>query len=181
MRTLALLVLTLGSGCGLVEGGGLAETPDSGGSDATLFDVAPHEAGSDTSFPDDAAADVADDAITALDAGTDAPIDAPIDAGPALTITGGSYSLHGPDASACSGSGAPTTFQLVNQRDASVDLVWVNAACLESSYGVVAPLGSHTQGTFVNHVWRIRNDADKAFLAEFVLESGPASYVVTVH
>lgn len=182
MRSFAVLVLALSAGCGLVEGGGLAETPDSGGSDATFFDVAPQEAGSDTSFPDDAAADVADDVITNLDAGTDAPFDAPIEAGPVLTVTGGTYALYGADAGVCSmNGGAGTTFQLLNQRDASVDLVWVDPNCVELPYGVVAPLGSKTQGTYVNHVWRIRNDGDKKFLAEFVLQSGAASYVVTVH
>jgi len=183
MRIPWLVALALITGCELAEGGGLAEAPEAGGSDAAS-EVGSQDASVDTSFPD-AVADSNDDVATNLDAGSDAPADAPVDApaeaGPVLTITGGTYTLRGPDAGVCSANGAATNFQLVNSRDASVDLVWVNYGCVEAPYGVIAPLGTQNQPTFVNHVWRVRNDADKKFLAEFVLQSGAASYTVTVH
>ena len=183
MRGSWLAALALITGCELAEGGGLAEAPEGGGSDATL-DAEPGDASGDASFPD-AVADANDDAVTDLDAGVDAPfdaaLDAPAEAGPVLTFTGGTYVLHGPDAGVCSTNGAGTSFKLINDRDASVDLMWVNYACVEVSYGVIQPLGTTTLGTYVNHVWRVRNDADKSFLAEFVLQSGAASYTVTVH
>lgn len=178
MRIPWLLVLALSAGCELAEGGGLAKPADGAASDVTLESGAA-DADVDTSTSD--ASDEGVDAPWTPDTGVDAPYDAGVDAGPVLTITGGTYTLRGADAGVCSVGGAPTSFQLVNDRDASVDLVWADYTCAEVAYGVVAPLGSKNQGTFVNHVWRIRNDADKKFLAEFVLQSGAANYTVTVH
>jgi hypothetical protein len=177
-------LLALSVGCELAQGGGLAGSPDAGdNADATL-DAEPGDASLETSFPD-APADDGGDANVGSDAAVDAPfdagVDAPFEAGPVLTFSGGTYALHGADAGICSTNGAATSLQLINDRDAAVDLFWVNYGCTEASYGVVQPLGTTTVGTYVNHVWRVRNDSDKKFLAEFVLLNGGASYMVTVH
>lgn len=177
MRRFLLLIIV--AGCGIDESGLLDVTPDSS-PDVSSFD-APFatDAGVDAPIvdatPDTTTVDVA------IDAPPEASIDAGVEAGPILTITGGSYTLLGLDAGLCSQSGnTATSFQLTNDRDASIDLVWVDYSCAEQAYGTFAPLGGKTQGTYVTHVWRIRNDADKAFLAGFVLNSA-STFNVTVH
>jgi hypothetical protein len=173
-----LLVLGALVGCGLDEGG-LLETQDAAMNDG----VAP-----DVSVNDVALVDVAD--ASTVDAPVDAPpdlsvIDAPVDAndggGPILTITGGTYTLLGEDAGVCSmNANTAASFQLVNDHATPVDLVWVDYACAEQPYGTIASNGQKNQNTYVTHVWRVRNDSDKAFLAGFVLGSANA-FTVTVH
>lgn len=176
----AVLGFLLVAGCALDESGLLGGAqPDAG------FDAPSVDGNADAVGTPDAFADALDDAAV-VDAPLDSPtIDAPYDAGadaqPVLTITGGSYALLGLDAGLCSlNANTATSFALTNDRDASIDLVWVDYACNEQPYGTFAPLGGKTQGTYVTHVWRIRNDADKAFLAGFVLDSA-ATYTVAVH
>jgi len=163
-------MVMLASGCSLDDAGLLGELPD---------------AEVDAVVPDSGSADVAVDGPATVDAALDAPAeaeyDAGVEAGPILTITGGSYTLLGLDAGVCSLNGnTATSFQLTNDRDASVDLIWVDYSCNEQPYGVIAPLNTKPQGTYVTHVWRIRNDSDSAFLAEFVLNA-VGTYTVTVH
>ena len=79
-----------------------------------------------------------------------------------------------------SSSTAAINFQLQNDRDASVDLIWVNYQCGEQKYATVAPSGNANQSTYVNHVWRVRNTSDQAFLAEFILTQ-QQTYTVTMH
>ena len=174
MRRL-FVMLGLVSGCALDEGGLL---PGDASYDAA-FDAPTYDASVD------ATTDVVTDAPQATDAVADAPAeaayDAGVEAGPIVTITGGPYTLLGLDAGVCSmNANTPTAFDLTNDRDASVDLIWVNYTCAEQSYGVIAPLGMQPQSTYVTHVWRIRNQADNAFLAEFVLNAA-GTYAVTVH
>src|ERR1700690_385506 len=169
-----MVLLMLASGCALDEAG-LGNEP-SGGLDAASDLDSTSDVITDSTTAD-AIVDAAIDAVA--DAPTEAAYDAGVEAGPILTITGGAYPILDPDAGACSMSGSATTFKLTNDRDAAIDLVWVDYQCNEQPYGVIAPLGQKTQGTYVTHVWRIRNDADKAFLAEFVLNA-VATYTVTV-
>jgi hypothetical protein len=168
-------MLMLVGGCALDESGLL---PGDASYDAA-FDAPTHDATLD------ATPDVATDAPQGTDASTDAPADAAydagVDAGPIITITGGPYTLLGLDAGVCSmNANTPTAFALTNDRDASVDLIWVDYMCAEQPYGVIVPLGVQPQPTFVTHVWRIRNQSDSAFLAEFVLNAA-GTYAVTVY
>jgi hypothetical protein len=170
------IVLGVVSGCALEEGGLL---PGDASYD-TAFDAPTHDATVDAN-----AADAVTDALQATDAVADAPAeatyDAGVEAGPIVTITGGPYTLLGVDAGVCSmNANTPTAFDLTNDRDASVDLIWVNYTCGEQPYGVIVPLGMQPQSTYVTHVWRIRNQAVNAFLAEFVLNAA-GTYAVTVH
>jgi hypothetical protein len=100
---------------------------------------------------------------------------------PALTVTGGSYTLLDSDAGVHSiSSAAGASFTLLNESDASVDLKWVDYSGAEQSYGTVAAGANVNQGTYVTHVWNVRNDADGGFLGGFVLSS-PDAFTVTVH
>jgi hypothetical protein len=160
-------------GCGLDESGMLQAH------DAAVIDV--------VITPDVVATDVAIDVAPPVDAGSDvtiedvAVIDAPVDAGPILTITGGTYTLVDEDAGVCSlTANNAASFQLVNDHSSPVDLVWVDYACAEQPYGTIAVNGQKNQGTYVTHVWRVRNDSDKSFLAGFVLNSANA-FTVTLH
>jgi hypothetical protein len=167
------------AGCGLDESG-LFESQDAAqNGDVVAPDVQTNDVqGSDVVTTNDAGADVIlEQDVTVFDA----PPEATIEAGPILTITGGTYTLLAEDAGVCSmNSNTATSFQLQNDRDAAVDLVWVDFACTENPYGTIAAGGQKTQNTYETHVWRVRNDADKAFLAGFVLSStGP--FTVTVH
>lgn len=163
IATLATLWLL---GCGLDHVG--ASSPS--GSDASIptTDAQPTV---DASEPDATGTDAALDADGPLvDAGG-------LDAGtPAITITGGPY---GTDAGACSGSGAGTSFKLTNQHGTTIDFYWINPSCAELPYGKLNDGANFVQGTYQNHVWRVRNDADKAILGEFVL-TGPGPYDVVV-
>jgi VHL beta domain len=179
MRRAVLFAVLVG--CGIDESGLLDGTE--GGTDGAII--------GDVTVQDGQTNDVTTDVVTGSDAGVDvvqqdvtvvdAPTEAAVDAGPILTITGGSYTLLDLDSGACSqNSNTATTLQLVNGRDASVDLVWVDFACAEQGYGTILPTAQANHGTYVTHVWRVRNDADKAFLAGFVLNSA-STYTVTVH
>ena len=180
-------VIFLASGCALEEVG-LAPGGDEGGAldatfDTSAPDVNPPDAPVDATgdATGDAALDATGDATAdgALDAGIDAPVK---DAGPILEIGPGTYDLLTEDGGVCSGnSGSSIQFQLTNERDASVDLIWVNYQCVEQLYaqvlGGAAPVN---QQTYVNHVWRVRNTADQAFLGEFRLTQA-TTYTVIVH
>jgi hypothetical protein len=172
-----LLILVTLAGCALDENGLFTAQDAAPSSDVVLSDVQAN----DVVTTNDAGADVTQQDVAIADAPAEAAIEAGYDAGPILTITGGTYTLLALDAGACSmNSNTPTSFQLVNDRDAAVDLVWVDYTCNENAYGTIAAGGQKTQGTYETHVWRVRNDADKAFLAGFVLGStGP--FTVTVH
>ncbi len=170
------VTLVLVSGCALDQSGLL---PGDASYDAA-FDAPTYDAATVDATPD-----VATDAPQQTDAVTDAPAeaayDAGVDAGPIVTITGGPYTLLDLDAGVCSmNANTATAFDLTNDRDASVDLIWVDYMCAEQPYGVIAPMGMQPQGTYVTHVWRIRNQTDSAFLAEFVLNAA-GTYAVTVH
>jgi hypothetical protein len=179
--------LSLRSGCAfigfvVVAGCSLDETGLRGQQDGETLDAFDELITTNDASTDATAMDVTTDAHpdVAIDAPPDAPFDAGSEAGPIVTITGGPYTLLDLDAGCSLNSNVATSFVLTNDRDASVDLVWVDFGCAEQPYGTIAPLGMHNQGTYVTHVWRIRNDADKAFLASFVLNSS-ATYSVTVH
>ena len=154
-----------------------------GGPDALDAPVAPPDS-RDAAVPpveDGAGADaVPPEDATGADAPRDAGGDVAFDAGGQLTITGGDYDILGIDSGICSTNGSSISFGISNARAASVDLIWVDFGCGEHGYGTILPGGNHNQQTYVNHVWRVRNHQDSAFLAEFRLTS-QASYVVTVH
>lgn len=101
---------------------------------------------------------------------------------PALTVTGGTYSLpDSEDAGGCSANTGPGAgLTLLNERDASVDLEWVDYGCAEQSYGTAATGASIGVGTYANHVWRVRDDADGGLIGEFVLTAA-GTYTVEVH
>lgn len=170
------------AGCGLEEAGSYEAGDAAPGDDVVVVapdaqaDIVQQDVANDAGV-----IDVVQQDTTVIDAPAEAAVEAGYDAGPILTITGGTYMLLGADAGACSiNSNTPTSFQLLNDRDAAVDLVWVDFSCNETGYGTIAAGGQKNQGTYETHVWRIRNDADKAFLAGFVLGStGP--FTVTVH
>ncbi len=179
MRPL-LLVLLASAACGLEESG-LLESHDSGGPDVATPDVATNDVTSptDSGTPDVVADDSPADVVE-IDANDAAP-DSGYDAGPILTISGGTYQLLALDSGVCSTSGSTAaSFTITNDRDAAIDLVWVDYSCAEQAYGTINPNASKNQGTYVTHVWRVRNDSDKAFLAGFVLNSANA-FSVTVH
>ncbi len=71
-------------------------------------------------------------------------------------------------------------FELQNERDASVDLVWVTYQCDETLYATVTAGNAVNQQTYVDNVWRVRNTSDQSLLGEFSLTQN-ANYVVTVH
>jgi hypothetical protein len=168
--------------------GGLdSSLPDDGIGDVT---PPPNDA---TITPDgapgtDATTDATGDApIPTADAGSDTGIvdatttDALADAGPILTITGGTYDLFDQDAGGCSSNGGNSiNFSMTNLHGSSVDLYWVNFQCGETKYATIANNGVANQQTYVNHVWRVRTTSGQTFLAEFRLTS-QNTYTVTVH
>ena len=165
-------------GCGIDESGLLDEHE-------AASDVGPVEAaGNDVTQSD--AADASPIDVVVVDAppdviAFDAPQEAASDAGPILTITGGSYTLLALDAGACSvSSNQAASFQIVNDRSASIDLYWVDFTCAEKSYGTIQSNGQASLGSYVTHVWRVRNTSDQAFLASFVLNS-PNAYTIDVN
>ena len=165
-------------GCGIDEVGLRGEdeaSSDVGPVEAAGDDVTQSDA-SDASSNDVVVEDVSSDVIA-----FDAPQEADADAGPILTITGGSYTLLGPDAGACSvNSNQAASFQIVNDRTAPIDLYWVDFACAEKTYGTIPSNGQASHTTYVTHVWRVRNSSDQAFLASFVLNS-PNAYTIDVN
>ncbi len=176
--------LLLVAGCSL-DGVGLMGPPGSDGPDSSFVEAGDEGTPPLDAAPDDAPAlDAPDDAPAAVDAGMDdgvADAAPEADAGPALTITGGNYDLLDEDGGVCSGnSGNTVNFQLQNDRDAAVDLIWVNYQCGEQKYGTVPAGGNRTQQTYINHVWRIRNTQDQAFIAQYRL-TGNGAFTVTVH
>jgi len=175
------LLLVIG-GCSLDEIG-LAPFGPGGGMDSSVLDSGGDDSSLNDATTDAVTANDAPDDSTITDAGVvdTGALDTGVDAGPVITITGGTYTLDGVDAGVCSGNnGSSIIFQLQNQRDASVDLIWVNFQCGEQVYATVAPSGSANQQTYVNHVWRVRNSSNQAFLAEFILTQ-QATYTVTMH
>ncbi len=178
MRRLLLVAMLVG--CGIDESG-LLETSDGAPNDVSVLDVgtkdvtvdvASNDAGVDVERQDDAQVDVVV---------VDAPPEATVDAGPILTITGGNYTILDLDSGLCSQtSNTAASLTVANDRDAAVDLVWVNFQCGEQGYGTINSGGQTNVNTYVTHVWRVRNDADKSLLAQFVLNSG-GSFTATVH
>jgi hypothetical protein len=179
-RTALALAILASAGCSLEEIGLMQGTADSGGLDAgdevtppldSGDEVGPNDAADDSST-DDAAGDVVLDTAGGDGAG---------DAGPIITVTGGSYTLDGDDAGVCSSNqGQGIGFTLVNQHGSSVDLIWVDPQCAEHLYATVASGNSVVQGTYINHVWRVRETLGQAFLAEFILTQNK-TYTVTIH
>lgn len=174
-------VLVLVAGCALDENG------------LVSFDGgAPESNAPDTSVVADATDDVTTPASDGgiVDATTDVKsiVDATVDVTPPppppiIAIEGGTYTIDGPDSGACSSSnntGASIELELQNDRDASVDLLWVSYQCDEVFYHTVTPTNNVMQQTYVNHVWRVRDTASQTFLAEFVLTQ-PQTYLVTMH
>jgi len=154
------------------EGGG---SMDSSGGDAPV----------ETAADDVTLADSAGDA-PATDAAEESPIDqsspeALMEAGPIVTITGGSYQTYGPDAGLCSPGGTGNiNFDIFDDRSDAIDLLWVDGTCTERAYGVIQPGQNQNQMTYIGHVWRVRDDVTKALLAEFVL-TAQANYTVTIY
>ncbi|CAN5741671.1 hypothetical protein BH09MYX1_BH09MYX1_31880 [soil metagenome] len=185
MRSAFAGFVLLSVGCGLDQAGLLPIGSEAGvGVDATIDATGAVDAASADVIAADGTTEIPDangspDTGQPLDSGLPV-VDAAPDAGPLVTITGGTYALDPNDAGICSMNGADNTFKLLNQHGAAVELIWVDYQCMEMNYGTVAINGMKTQGTFVNHVWRIRNDSDKAFLAQFRL-TGAGPYTVTVH
>lgn len=73
----------------------------------------------------------------------------------------------------CSMSGPATTWVVTNNRRRPVTLHWVDFACNEARYGEIAPGATYEQGTFVTHVWRVRDSADGHLITEVVLDASP--------
>lgn len=165
LRTLLVAVALAAGGCQLVtDTGGLSEGDADSGAAADA--AAPVSSGSDAS-----PISVTDAAADARDGGPDAPVDAGArgDTGPvvppAMGEDGGT--LPGPPASKCSvDSTIPTTLVIANQSTVTIEIWWVDYACIEHDYGNVDPGGSSTLGTFVTHPWRIRADGTHALLRE---------------
>jgi hypothetical protein len=204
MRAFVFVLSAMIAGCGL-EVEGLVEG-DGGATDARQT-VPPRDGEpSDGKIPPGRDSSSSDAPSPPPDGGADAPRDAlpdgppdspPKDApeeksmmpetGPdaapdgGIDITGGSYTILPTDSGECSTSGTTaTSFTLYNDRTASVDLDWISYSCKETNYGTIAAGGSHPQGTYVTHVWLIRDHASKAALYEFVLDAA-GTYTVTVH
>ena len=143
--------------------------------DSPVFDGPAQDV--DLDAPSDVTPDVPSEADA--DAGIDAGADA--DAGSVLTISGGSYVIYAQGGGGCSPNGSQmASFALTNMRAASVDVYWVDFNCSEVLYLTVMPNGTQQQQTYVDHVWRVRDHGNQAFLAEFILTQ-PASYTIIVH
>jgi len=174
-------MLLLGAGCALDQVG-LA--PDgSAAADASLDATVDAPQEGDAASPKDAS----DDAPL-LDAPADDAADVNVpdaaDAGPILTINGGTYDLLDPDAGLCSPSSSTSIdFQTVDDRDASIDLDWVSfqtSGCNDVFYQTIPSGFSGVQQTYVGHVWRVRDHASQSLLGEFRLTQA-ATYTVMVH
>jgi M6 family metalloprotease-like protein/CSLREA domain-containing protein len=87
-----------------------------------------------------------------------------------LTVTGSSQ--------LCStGGGSSASVQFVNNSSVAVNVYWVNFSCQEVLYRTLQPGASYTQGTFVNHPWRVRNVQTGAVMGEFNT-SGNMTYTI---
>lgn len=73
----------------------------------------------------------------------------------------------------CSMSGPATTWVVTNTRRRPVTLYWVDFACNEARYADIAPGATYQQGTFVTHVWRVRDTGDGHLITEVVLDMAP--------
>jgi hypothetical protein len=73
------------------------------------------------------------------------------------------FETQAPPLTTCSTSGgAVTNITFKNNfTDRTVVTWWVDNSCVERKYATIAPGQSQTQGTFVGHPWRLRDDKGK--------------------
>lgn len=85
----------------------------------------------------------------------------------------------GAPGTACSPStGEAASITFVNATGEAGTVYWVDFQCREVSYGDIPPGGEKGQGTFVGHIWRLRNSAGQ-FRGEVVVEGpGPVEFGV---
>jgi hypothetical protein len=100
--------------------------------------------------------------------------------GGTLSIAGGPCMIYPPDATPCSNySMTMATFEIYDNRDASVDLTEINSSCQPVPSGTVMTDVPLLVTTYDKTVWQVQDHADKTVLGTFVLE-GNDSYSVTV-
>ncbi len=54
-------------------------------------------------------------------------------------------------------TGEETSIRFVNETDAPLELVWIDAAARPTTYGKVEPKAAHDQHTFAGHLWMVKN------------------------
>ena len=70
------------------------------------------------------------------------------------------------------------TFTVINATADTVELLWRNGSCQEAFYQTLRPGVSVTQGTYVGHVWVVRDDSGRARAWFVVEEPGPSTVEV---
>lgn len=176
-----LLFVPCAAGCGSSGGGPLL---GDGGGDGAFDDGTTH----DHTEPED---HNGPDTMPPTEGSTpDSPLDTGVkggcslnDAGPeasVLSLTGGPCTMVGAKATSCSASSTmAASFQVLNDSDASVDIVWVDYSCAKVPKGTVSAGGAFAECGFSDSTWEILKDSDKSYIGGFYLE-GNDVYTVTV-
>jgi hypothetical protein len=165
----------VGTGCG---GSDDSSIPDAS-QDSTTFDGGGDHTSADQSASTDTGLDVSSGDVTGpIDTG--APEGSGTNDGGLIYITGGPSTIYPPDASACTGfSETAASFEIYDDRDASIDLVLINESCKAVPYGEVAPDVPTSVMTYTDSVWRVQDHTSKTQLGSFSLGANQA-YSVTV-
>ncbi|MBK7782075.1 MAG: hypothetical protein IPJ58_15165 [Ardenticatenia bacterium] len=103
-------------------------------------------------------------------------VDLPPDLAPLPTRTPGPTPTGAPRCSTSAGGAGILVFD--NRRRQAVTTHWVDFGCKEVVYATIPGGKSQRQGTYVGHVWRVRDAASGELLAEVVAEAGELTVIL---
>jgi hypothetical protein len=103
-------------------------------------------------------------------------VDLPPELGPLPTRTPGPTPTGAPRCSTGAGGACALVFD--NRRRRAVTTYWVDFGCKELAYATIPGGQQQRQGTYVGHVWRVRDSIDGELLAEAVAEAGEKTVVL---
>ena len=103
-------------------------------------------------------------------------VDLPPELGPLPTRTPGPTPTGAPRCSTGAGGACALVFD--NRRRRAVTTYWVDFGCKELAYATIPGGQQQRQGTYVGHVWRVRDSVDGELLAEAVAEAGERTVVL---
>jgi len=103
-------------------------------------------------------------------------VDLPPELGPLPTRTPGPTPTGAPRCSTGAGGACALVFD--NRRRRAVTTYWVDFGCKELAYATIPGGQQQRQGTYVGHVWRVRDSIDGELLAEAVAEAGERTVVL---
>jgi serine/threonine protein kinase len=114
------------------------------------------------------------------------PLSPPVTFGDPLSTTTlppvpvSSTTLDTPLPNTCSApSDEATIVDFINERDTAIDYYWVDFECNERYWGTITAYETYAQGTYVGHIWRVRDPSSGITLKEDTAISNFKTIVVS--